>query len=166
MNTSGIFMTSLNQQMIVDKQKAELYMQLYPYASEDFLSSFDAVTYSGAMALHIENMHAQLVKLFEIVAAHTHDIPPHIHGVINHSKTTPTPLRTLVPMQSPTIVWVPSPCPVVVNTTGSVWNLAGNFMLPGLPSEGMLTTNLRRATPLPLTLTITLPPIYTAGLAP
>lgn len=164
MNTSAPFMLNLSQQNIVDKQKAELYMQLYPYASEDFLSSMDATTYSEVMALHIDNIHKQLESLAQIISKHTHNIPPHGHSVVGHSTALPVPLTTLVPIQSSSIKWTAVKCPTVQNTTGSAWNLAGNFKVVGLPSEGMLITSERRALPLPLTLTITLPPIYTAGL--
>lgn len=164
MNTSGVFMTDLSQQNIVDKQKAELYMQLYPYASEDFLSSMDATNYSEVIALHINNVHKELERLMQIISKHTHNIPPHGHSVVGHSTALPVPLTTLVPIQSSTIKWTVVKCPTVQNTTGSSWNLAGNFKVTGLPSEGMLITSERRALPLPLTLTITLPPIYTAGL--
>lgn len=163
-NTSAPFMTSIDQQTIVDKQKAELYMQLYPYASEDFLSSMDATTYSNVLATHIENLQSQLTSLFKIVANHTHVVPPHVHGVINHSVTTPVSQITEIPIQSPSIAWSFTKTPLVQNTTGSAWNLAGNFQIEGLPSEGMLITSKRRALPLPKTLTITLPPIYTAGI--
>lgn len=164
MNTSGAFMTSISQQTIVEKQKAELYMQLYPYASEDFLSSLDSYLYSQNLALHIDNMHKQLEMLMQVLSKHTHNIPPHIHGVINHSTTTPTPLTTLAPIQASSIKWSTVKCPTVQNSTNSPWNLSGNFKTTGLPSEGMLITSERRALPLPLTLTVTLPPIYTAGI--
>ena len=161
MNTSAAFMTDLSQQKIVNKQKAELYMQLYPYASEDFLSSWDATMYSEVMALHIDNIHAQLESLAAVIAAHTHSIPPHAHSMQGGQ---PVPLITLVPMQASSIKWIRVKCPTVQNSTGSTWNLASNFKVVGLPSEGMLITSERRALPLPLTLTVTLPPIYTAGI--
>lgn len=162
-NTNAPFFTNLNQQSIVDKQKAELYMQLYPYAAEDFLSSFDAYTYGENMKLHITNLQKQLERLFEVVANHSHTIPPHVHGVINHSLTTPIPLTTLVPIQKPMIKWISTPTPIPVNKTGSEWNIAGNLIAPSIPSDGMAITAMRRAKPLELTLTVVLPPILAAN---
>lgn len=161
MNTSAPFMTSFSQQNIVDKQKAELYMQLYPYASEDFLSAWDATVYSDLIALHIENIHAQLETLAATLASHSHNIPPHAHA---NQGTSPQPLTTLAPIQAVNIKWTPSKCPVVFNTTLSSWNLIGNFKIIGIPSEGMLITSARRALPLPRTLTLALAPIFTAGI--
>lgn len=162
-NLNAPYFTNLQQQNIVDKQKAELYMQLYPYAAEDFLSSYDAQTYGNVMKIHIENLQKQLTRLFEVVSNHTHPILPHTHGVINHSTTTPVELTTLAPNQKPLIKWTTTVVPIPVNKTGSVWNISGNFIAPSLPSDGMAEVAKRRARPLELTLEVVLPPIFTAN---
>lgn len=163
-NLNAAFFTNLNQQSIVDKQKAELYMQLYPYIAEDFLSSKDATVYGDVMKLHIMNLQSQLTRLFEILSTHTHVIPPHVHQGA-HGTTSPQlgPLISQVPIQKPTIVWSMRETPIPINTTGAVWNLAGNFVVPGLPSDGMAITSNRRSLPLPLTLSVVLPPILAAS---
>lgn len=164
-NINAAFFNDLSQQSIVEKQKAELYMQMYPYMAEDFFSSFDNQTYGNVMKTHIDNLQAQLTRLFEVVAKHTHTIPPHIHMTgKEYTPTMPTPLITLAPVQSGAIKWSAVSTPIPQNTTGAVWNITGNFKIPGLPSDGMLRESERRATPLPLTLTVVLPPILTAGL--
>ena len=163
-NLNAAYFTNMQQQNIVDKQKAELYMQMYPYAAEDFLSSFDAQTYGNNMKLHIDNLQAQLSRLFEIVSNHTHTIPPHAHAVQGHSIALPVPLITQVPIQKPSIKWMKTEVPIPVNKTGSTWNISGNFIAPSLPSDGMALTAKRRAKPLELTLEVVLPPIVTANL--
>lgn len=164
-NLNAAYFTNMQQQNIVDKQKAELYMQLYPYAAEDFLSSYDAQTYGNNMKMHIENLQSQLSRLFEILSTHTHPVPPHVHQGA-HGVTSPqlSPLITLVPVQKPAIKWIKMATPIPVNQTGSVWNIGGNFITPSLPSDGMALAAKRRAKPLELTLEVVLPPIVTANL--
>lgn len=159
-NLNAPYFTNLQQQNIVDKQKAELYMQLYPYAAEDFLSSYDAQTYGNVMKVHIDNLQKQLSRLFEVVANHTHNILPHSHS---NEGAQPVPLITLVPNQKPLIRWTTTVVPIPVNKTGSVWNISGNFIVPSLPSDGMAEVANRRARPLELTLEVVLPPIFTAN---
>ena len=165
-NLNAPYFTTLQQQDIVDKQKAELYMQLYPYAAEDFLSSYDAQAYGNNMRLHIDNLQKQLSRLFEVISTHTHTMPPHIHMVSKEgSPTSPelATLTTLVPNQKSLIKWVTTVVPIPVNQTGSVWNIEGNFIMPSLPSDGMAMIANRRAKPLELTLEVVLPPIITAN---
>lgn len=167
-NLNAAYFKNMQQQNIVDKQKAELYMQLYPYAAEDFLSSFDAQTYGNNMKMHIDNLQAQLSRLFEIVSTHTHTMPPHIHMVNKEgAPTSPElvqPFTSLIPVQKPSIKWIKTEVPVPVNKTGATWNIEGNFVSPSLPSDGMNLTAKRRAKPLQLTLEVVLPPIVTANL--
>lgn len=158
---SALFMTDLKQQNIVDKQKAELYMQLYPYIAQDFLSSADSKIYSDSINAHIQNIHKQLQRVMKVLANHTHATQPHSHAM---QGSQPVVCRTLKPNQSSNIVWNEIKCPTVNNTTNCKWNIANNRAITGLPSEGMLQGTLRRALPLPLTLTTTLPPIYSAGI--
>lgn len=164
-NVNASFFTNLTQQNTVDKQKAELYMQIYPYIAEDFLSSKDATTYGNTMQTHILNLQEQLTRLFEIVSNHTHVIEPHVHQGA-HGLTSPqtTLCSTIQPTQKPIIKWSMRNPPIPVNSTGAVWNLGGNFVIQGLPSDGMSLAGTRRAKPLPLTLTIVLPPILSASI--
>jgi hypothetical protein len=52
-NTSAPLFFDLEQQSIVDKQKAELYMQLYQYAAEDFLTTADSNLFSTLMVQYV-----------------------------------------------------------------------------------------------------------------
>lgn len=160
-NLNAAYFTNMQQQNIVDKQKAELYMQMYPYAAEDFLSSFDAQTYGNNMKMHIENLQQQLSRLFEIVSTHTHNIPPHAHS---SNGAQLVPLFTLIPNQKASIKWMKMEVPVPINKTGAVWNIEGNMITPSLPSDGMALAAKRRAKPLELTLEVVLPPIITSNL--
>lgn len=164
MNTNGIFFKDTTQQSIVDKQKQELYMQLYPFIAEDFLSSMDAKTYSDVMEVHIQNIQTQLEKLFNLISNHTHPIQPHIHiAPSSGGPTSPASLVTQLCTGSAKISWIKSKTPITQNTTGSIWNIKGNFVIEGLPSDGMAIVGKRRASPLPLTISLVLPPILNAS---
>ncbi len=55
--------------------------------------------------------------------------------------------------------WVPVVKPQVTFTAGVTPNIAANFVTPGVASEGIISPGLRRTLPLPLTATVTLPPV-------
>lgn len=163
LNNNALFFSNKTQQDLVDKQKQELYMQLYPFIAEDFLSSLDAKTYGENIDLHIQNIQIQLDKLFNLISTHTHPILPHIHiAPSGGGPTTPTSLVTELCFTSSNIVWMKTATPTPQNTTGSLWNIAGNFIIEGVPSDGMVTLGYRRAKPLILTEAMVLSPIMKA----
>lgn len=159
-NTSAVLFFDLEQQSIVDKQKAELYMQIYQYAAEDFLTVADANIYSEMKFLYMTSVELQLDRLMKILAAHQHVVPPHIHQGA-HGPTSPWTGQTMPPTTASSIMWNPIAKPKVQFTTGATPNLVANFVTPGLASEGIISPGLRRTLPLPLTTTITLPPLLT-----
>jgi hypothetical protein len=161
-NSSAPLFFDLEQQSIVDKQKAELYMQIYQYAAEDFFTVTDANTYSMLMVQYMTSLEMQLDRLMKVLAAHTHMLPPHSHQGV-HGPTSPWIGATLTPITAPAIQWVPLYKPQVSYTTGTTPNMSGNFVAPGVASEGIISPGLRRAMPLPKTLEITLPPVLTGA---
>lgn len=161
MNSSFPLFTDITQNNIVNKQKGELYMQLYPYMSEDFFSTADSNIYSLELKEWMLSVDEQLKTLMELLSKHTHSIPPHSHP---GGQGSPIPLITIQPDVSPAIRWTAAPKPSINNTTGSVSNYTGNFSIVGIPSEGSAVLGLRRAKQLPITLTTTLPPVLTDSL--
>lgn len=157
-NTSAVLFFDADQQTIVDKQKAELYMQIYQYAAEDFFTVSDANMYSTMMFQYMTSLEMQLDRLMKILAAHSHIVPPHFHQGV-HGPTSPWVSQTTPPLTASAIQWVPIVKPKVSFTAGVSPNLSANFVRPGLASEGILSPGLRRTLPLPLTQTITLPPV-------
>ena len=57
--------------------------------------------------------------------------------------------------------WMPLAKPTVSYTAGVAPNLSANFVTPGVASEGIVSPGLRRTLALPLTTTVTLPPVLT-----
>lgn len=159
-NTSAALFFDLDQQPIVDKQKAELYMQIYQYAAEDFFTVKDANTYSMLMTQYMTSVEMQLDRLMKIIAAHQHPLPPHSHQGV-HGPTSPWMGITLTPITASAMQWVPVAKPTVAFTAGVTPNLTANFVTPGMASEGIISPGLRRTLVLPLTATVTLPPVLT-----
>lgn len=157
-NTSAALFFDLDQQTIVDKQKAELYMQIYQYAAEDFLTVKDANTYSILMTQYMTSLEMQLDRLMKIIASHQHTVPPHMH-MGAHGPTSIWTGITLTPLTASAMQWVPVVKPQVTFTAGVTPNIAANFVTPGVASEGIISPGLRRTLPLPLTATVTLPPV-------
>lgn len=141
------------------KQVAELYMQVYQYAAEDFPSHPDLLRYIEDLTRWMISVDERLAKQMEIISSHTHKIPPHTHGVIKHSITTPAPLITLVPTQSGIIKWSPVNYPIFKNTTLTLPNLTGNKITMSSASEGSSLPTIRRQMPTPLSLVPKLSPV-------
>ena len=162
-NTSAVLFYDLDQQPIVDKQKAELYMQIYQYAAEDFLTVKDANTYSILMTQYMTSLEMQLDRLMKIIAAHQHIVPPHNHlGV--HGPTGPWTGLTMNPVSAPAMQWVQLAKPKITFTAGVSPNITANFVTAGVASEGIISPGLRRTLALPETLKVTLPPVLTGSL--
>lgn len=160
-NTSAVLFFDLEQQSIVDKQKAELYMQIYQYAAEDFFTVADANMYSTLMQQYMTSLEMQLDRLMKIMASHQHIVPPHMHQGV-HGPTSPAISTTLVPITASAMQWMPLAKPTATYTAGVTPNMSANFVTPGAASEGIISPGLRRTLPLPLTTTVTLPPVLTS----
>lgn len=152
MNTSAPFMTDITQSDIVKKQRAELYMRIYQYAAEDFVSTADFRTYTMLMDNYLNLVEAELTRLMKMIASHTHIVPPH----------GKCPQTTTLPTTSP-ISWVDIPNPEYINTTLTTPNIGGNYVSLSVGSEGDSVPELRRFLPIPVTLKPTLPPIMNMG---
>lgn len=151
-----------------NKVIAELYMQVYQYAAEDFTTHPDIRRFIMDLTNWMKSVDQRLSQQMQLIATHQHQIPPHIHGVINHSVTTPTPLITLTPTNGQSIRWSPITYPIYINTTFTEPNLTGNSIVTNVSSEGSALPTIRRLKPIPKTLVPKLNPILkdslTAGL--
>lgn len=162
MNTSAPFFTDAAQVSITRKQRAELYMRIYQYAAEDFVSQADFAVYTSEVKIWMESVETELEILMKLISSHVHMIPPHFHiSAKPGDPTSPQPLITLVTPSAPAIQWINIPTPVFTNTTLTPPNLFGNRVTLGIGEEGDIAPELRRLLPLPLTLIPTLPPVLT-----
>ena len=147
---------------------AETYMQIYQYAAEDFTTHPDIKRFITDLTSWMKSVDQRLAQQMQLISTHQHQIPPHIHGVINHSTTTPTPLTTLVPTNSSSIRWSPITYPIYINTTLTEPNLIGNKIVTNVASEGSALPTIRRLKPISKTLIPKLSPTLkdslTAGL--
>lgn len=158
-NLNSNAFTSVTQNDYSKKLIAENYMQIYQYAAEDFTSHPDIQRYITDLTNWMRSVDQRLAQQMALIASHTHNIPPHIHGVINHSVTSPTPLVTLVPIQSKAIKWSAINYPIYINTTLTEPNISGNRVVINTASEGSILPTIRRMKPIPLTLTPKLSPV-------
>lgn len=147
---------------------AETYMQIYQYAAEDFTTHPDMKRFITDLTSWMKSVDQRLAQQMQLISTHQHQIPPHVHGVINHSVTTPTPLITLVPTNSSSIRWSPITYPIYINTTLTEPNLIGNRIVANVASEGSALPTIRRLKPISKTLIPKLSPTLkdslTAGL--
>ena len=160
--------TNETQNDYASKIIAETYMQIYQYAAEDFTTHPDMKRFITDLTNWMKSVDQRLAQQMQLIATHQHQIPPHVHGVINHSVTTPTPLITLVPTNSSSIRWSPITYPIYINTTLTEPNLIGNRIVANVASEGSALPTIRRLKPIPITLIPKLSPTLkdslTAGL--
>lgn len=145
---------------------AETYMQVYQYAAEDFPSHPDLQRYISDLTNWMRSVDQRLANQMQMIASHTHSIPPHIHGVIQHSMTSPTPLTTMIPNQSKAIKWSPINYPIFINTTMTEPNISGNRIMVSSASEGSILPTVRRAKPILATLVPKLSPVLQDSLKP
>lgn len=155
---AGAF-TNVTQNDYSKKLVAEQYMQIYQYAAEDFTSHPDVQRYIRDLTQWMMSVDERLAQQMALISSHTHKIPPHIHGVTGHSTTTPTPLVTLVPVNSSAIKWSPIQYPIYINTTFTEPNMSGNRVMVSTASEGSVLPTIRRLKPIPLTLVPKLSPV-------
>lgn len=144
---------------IVEKQKAELYMQIYQYAAEDFLTVADANSYAIRLTEYFVSLETQLARLFAMSAKHVH---VGVNGV------------TSQPIGGDQYVWQFLKQPVLMFTpllnTGAlastsgprVPNLFNNYIIPGIAQEGALSFGARRAMPIMLLTMPSIPPLISS----
>lgn len=167
-NLNSSAFTNETQNDYASKIIAETYMQIYQYAAEDFTTHPDMKRFITDLTSWMKSVDQRLAQQMQLISTHQHQIPPHVHGVINHSVTTPTPLITLVPTNSSSIRWSPITYPIYINTTLTEPNLIGNRIVTNVASEGSALPTIRRLKPIPKTLIPKLSPTLkdslTAGL--
>lgn len=156
MTSPAALFTDFEQINIVDKQKAELYMQIYQYAAEDFLTTADANSYAIRLTEYFVSLETQLARLFAMSAKHVH---VGVNGV------------TSQPIGGDEYVWQFLKQPVLMFTpllnTGAlastsgprVPNLFNNYIIPGVAQEGAMSFGARRAMPIMLLTTPSIPPL-------
>ena len=145
LSTTFLF-TDPEQISLVDKQKAELYMQIYQYAAEDFLTTADANSYSIRLTEYFVSLETQLIRILSMISSHTH--------MGAHGMTSP-------PMTGSTFAWSPLRKPTLIFTSEVKPNLYNNYVVPGTAYEGAPSFGLRRSMPLRILTKATLPPILT-----
>lgn len=162
---AGVFLNQ-TQNDYAKKLVAENYMQSYQYAAEDFPTHPDLARFIGELTAWMASVDTRLAVQMGLISTHTHTIPPHIHGVIQHSTTTPTPLTTLTPTAGSAIKWSPIKYPIFLNTSGVLPNLVGNRIMINMASEGSIIPTIRRLKPIPITLIPSLAPALQDALTP
>lgn len=165
-NLNANAFTNQTQNDYSKKIVAETYMQMYQYAAEDFPSHPDLKRFITDLTNWMRTVDQRLTQQMELISTHTHQIPPHTHGVINHSVTTPMPLTTLVPTNKSAIRWSAIAYPEYINTTMTEPNLTGNRIKITRPSEGSGLPTIRRMKDIPLTLIPRLAPVLQDAVSP
>lgn len=158
-NLNSAAFTSETQNDFSKKILAETYMQIYQFAAEDFTSHPDIRRFIQDLTSWMKSVDQRLAQQMKLIASHQHQIPPHMHGVINHSITTPVPLTTLVPSNSASIRWSPITYPIYINTTLTEPNLTGNKIITNVASEGSALPTIRRMKVIPSTIIPKLSPV-------
>lgn len=166
MNLNANAFINETQNDYAKKIVAETYMQLYQYAAEDFTTHPDMNRFIMDLTNWMRSVDQRLTNLMNLISTHTHQIPPHTHGVINHSVTTPMPLTTLVCNTSSAIKWSPITYPIYINTTLTIPNMSGNNITISTASEGGILPQIRRTKPINLTLMPKLSPVLQDALTP
>lgn len=145
-----------------NKDIAEAYMQMYPYAAEDFTSQPDVDTYIKAVTAWMTSVDKRLTQQMNLISNHVHIVPVHTHPKAGPS----TPFPTKVPNNSSAIKWSAIQYPKYINTSLTKPNMVGNFVVTNLASEGSIEPKLRRALPIPITLRPMLSPTLQNLLTP
>lgn len=158
-NLNSNAFTDVTQNDYSKKLIAENYMQIYQYAAEDFPSHPDIQRYITDLTNWMRSVDQRLAQQMALISSHTHTIQPHVHAVINHSITSPTPLITMVPIQSKAIKWSAINYPIYINTTLTEPNISGNRVIINTGSEGSILPTIRRMKPIPITLVPKLSPV-------
>ena len=144
----SLLYTDVEQHTIVNRQKAELYMQIYQYAAEDFLTLVDANIYNFAMVQYLTSLELQLERLMMVIATHNH--------IDSRGGGTSPPLSAAM------MKWVQLVKPSMKFTSGVTPNVMNNKVVVGTALDGAPIIGPRRSVPLEILLTPTLPPVMTA----
>jgi len=96
--TTGVSFGDTSKSSHSAKQKADLYMRIYQYASEDFasipdLNNFakDVLAWAQSVEYRMQELGAQLNSHTHELTPHFHKIPDHVHHVIPHSHISGAP---------------------------------------------------------------------------
>ena len=116
---ADISFSNLTLTLHIERAKAELYMQLYPYAAEDFQSIPDALTFADEVIAWAEELEAQAVAQGEALAEHTHEITPHTHSIPYHTHTVMPHTHITTSPGSPTTTETPMPGAGILSTITS-----------------------------------------------
>lgn len=96
------------------RQRAELYMQMYKYAAEDFISIPDQNRYADTMTKWGSSVEKRLLNLGRELQVHTHEITPHVHAMPYHTHITTPHVHTSSAPGSPTS---PELAPIITMST-------------------------------------------------
>jgi len=69
----------------MQKQRAELYMEIYQYAAEDFSAVSDSKIYEQKVETFCNEVERKLTALGSALRKHTHPITPHTHSIPQHT---------------------------------------------------------------------------------
>ena len=141
---------------VVEKQKAELYMQIYQYAAEDFLTVADANSYAIRLTEYFVSLETQLARLFAMTAKH-------VHVGINGLTSQPIGGDEYVwqYLKQPVLLFTPLLNAGALATPSGprVPNLFNNYIIPGFAQDGALSFGARRAMPILMLTMPTIPPL-------
>lgn len=181
LNTSAPLFKDENYKVEIERQQAELYSRLYPFAAEDFVNHPDLQAYIKLNLECLNGMQTQLTELYQILSSHTHNIPPHTHAIVPHTHicpsgggpsspnttgmvTQPQALRSDRPIEAASIKWNTITVPIFKNTSGALENLEGNKVIQGPSKVGPTAIYSRRMkTPELLNTTVSIPPLLKLG---
>lgn len=104
----SIVFNDLEQSKIAAHQRAELWMRLYPYAAEDFVSIPDNRNHATEIKTWGKSIESRLNKLGIELERHEHPVVPHIHDIPHHTHTIAPHFHVAPPLGGPT-----SPMPLV-----------------------------------------------------
>lgn len=180
-NTSAPLFKDENYKAEIERQQAELYSRLYPFAAEDFVNHPDMKEFIRLNVECLTEMQKQLTELYQILSSHTHNVPPHTHAIQSHTHicpsgggpsspnvtalvTGPKGLRSDRPIEASSIKWDTISLPVFKNTSGAIENLEGNKVIKGPSKVGPTAVYSRRMkTPELLNTTVSIPPLLKLG---
>lgn len=145
---------------------AESYMQVYQYAAEDFTTIPDIQRFITDLTNWMKSVDQRIAQQLQLISNHVHQIPPHTHGVINHTITTPMPLTTLAPTNKSAIRWSSIAYPIYINTTLTTPNMSGNKIMISSASEGSVLPTIRRMKNIPITTIPKLSPVLKDAISP
>lgn len=138
---ADIVFSNLELSLHIERAKAELYMQLYPYAAEDFQTIPDALTFANKVITWAADIEKQNELQAIELAEHTHEITPHIHAIPPHNHAVMPHVHTGV--MSGSSVTGDTAMPLETYTTGmmtlmeteSTLNMTNQVLVPPNASD-------------------------------